>query len=147
MSKICLSYDCPKVKEFITPENGAFDCSLCQKKVYDFTHMNEQEFSKEISQITSQNLCGIYRYDQVDNSSTLRWHNKLKVYYSNLKSTNPQAFRTIFIGITLFALSSCRLGREPHIVGQLAKRYPTDKTIIEREAIPVNEASPYLNED
>ena len=119
MSKVCISFDCPKTKKFSTPNNRVFECSLCQKKVYDFTHMDVQEFSKTIPEIQEKYLCGIYRPDQVETSSKLRWFNKVNLKYISYKTLRPYAVRTLVLGCLIFLISSCSLGKSNHIVGQL----------------------------
>ena len=130
MSKICLSYDCPKVKEFITPENGAFDCSLCQKKVHDFTHMDEQEFSMAIPLIQKENLCGVYRLDQIEDSKNLRFTTKLHLKYIKAKQRNRMSLA--FIMSCLFLIIGCRSSHRTSGAPMMDKKtlikHPTDVT-------------------
>lgn len=107
MSKICITFDCPLVHQFSKNGEGNFDCSKCQKTVHDFTDLNQQSFEQKIPEIQKNQLCGIYRIDQVSDNSKLNWKSKINMNYSSWKKRSRYAIPTLFLGLIIFC-TGCR---------------------------------------
>lgn len=107
MSKVCLTFDCPMAEILSKNGDGNFDCSKCQKTVYDFSGMTEEEFEQKIPDIESQNLCGNYRIDQISGDSKLTWKSRINLNYHNWKQKSRFAIPTLFLGL-LITCSGCK---------------------------------------
>lgn len=54
-----LKFNCPKKLDELTPCGGAWNCNSCQKMVYDFRGMTEEEILEIFAQ-SGTPLCGVY---------------------------------------------------------------------------------------
>ena len=107
MSTICIEFDCPVKINYKKGTNNSFDCSMCHKKVHDFTNMSDAEFSEVVPTIQENELCGIYRADQISNDSKLNWKSRLIKIQDNLKHRQGLRLVASIMGIALL-LVGCR---------------------------------------
>ena len=117
MSTICIEFDCPVKINYKKGTNNSFDCSMCHKKVHDFTNMNDTEFSEVVPTIQEKDLCGIYRADQISNDSKLNWKSRLLKIQDNLRRRQGLPLVASIMGIALL-LVGCR---HRHMMGAYAK--------------------------
>lgn len=129
MSKICISLDCPMADILLKNGDGNFDCSKCQKTVYDFSGMSKEEFEQKIPEIQSQNLCGNYRLDQVDPNSNLTWKNRLNMKHMQWKNKSRFSIPALAFGLMIF-LSGCHNRR---LAGAYAEQQDLQKDKINIE--------------
>lgn len=61
---IQLSFKCPKTFDQLTPCNDNWYCDGCQKLVYDFRSMTEEQILEAFAK-SGQKLCGIYEADRI----------------------------------------------------------------------------------
>lgn len=69
IKNIKLQFSCPIDWESMESLDGAKYCHHCQKKVYDFSNTNQDEFLKILAQ-NNGNLCGRYRKSQMAQRTT-----------------------------------------------------------------------------
>lgn len=111
MSKICIEFDCPMANKLTKNDSGNYDCLKCQKKVYDFTHMNQKEFSEKVPEIQNNELCGLYRLDQVSKTSKLNWKTRINLKYNQWSHASRLfLIPALLLGFVLF-ITSCRTRR------------------------------------
>lgn len=120
MSKVCISYDCPMINKLNANSDGNFDCSKCQKKVYNFTQMNDKEFEEQIPIIHSKKLCGIYREDQISKNSKLNWRTRMNLQYDRWRQSSRLLYiPALFLGlfIVLMGCKTRKLKNTRHVGG------------------------------
>lgn len=100
-----ITFDCPLKNQLTQEGDGNFDCAQCQKKVHNFTQMDRNSFEKSITDIESQNLCGMYRLDQISSTSKLNWKTRLNFKYEQWRMSGrlllvPALILGFFIVVT-----------------------------------------------
>ena len=112
-----IKYDCPLKSQLIQEKDGNFDCSQCQKKVHNFTQLDRNSFEQKIPEIENQSLCGMYRLDQIADTSNLNWKTRLNFKYEQWRQSSRLLMVPVLILGFLIVVTGCRVR---HVAGKMS---------------------------